>query len=61
MVEKYDKKKFFTAQAVFTLEQYPWPGNVRELENAVERDVYTVRAAETAGFHESLSATSPRT
>lgn len=37
--EKYDKKKFFTAQAMFALEQYPWPGNVRELENAVERAI----------------------
>ncbi len=37
--EKYEKKKFFTAQAVFALEQYPWPGNVRELENAIERAI----------------------
>lgn len=37
--EKYDKKKFLTAQAVFALEQYSWPGNVRELENAVERAI----------------------
>ena len=35
--KKYQKSKFFTSQAVFTLEQYSWPGNVRELENAVER------------------------
>lgn len=35
--KKYQKSKFFTTQAVFTLEQYSWPGNVRELENAVER------------------------
>lgn len=37
--EKYEKNKFFTAQAVFALEQYAWPGNVRELENAVERAI----------------------
>lgn len=37
--EKYAKEKFFTAQAVFALEQYPWPGNVRELENAIERAI----------------------
>lgn len=35
--KKYQKSKFFTTQAIFSLEQYPWPGNVRELENAVER------------------------
>ena len=37
--KKYEKNKFFTAQAVFALEQYTWPGNVRELENAVERAI----------------------
>ena len=37
--EKYQKNKFFTRQALFSLEQYAWPGNVRELENAVERIV----------------------
>ena len=37
--EKYQKNKFFTQQALFSLEQYAWPGNVRELENAVERIV----------------------
>jgi len=35
--KKYQKSKFFTNQAIFSLEQYSWPGNVRELENAVER------------------------
>lgn len=34
---KYHKDKFFTNQALLTLEDYDWPGNVRELENAVER------------------------
>ena len=37
--KKYQKSKFFTGQALFSLEQYAWPGNVRELENAVERIV----------------------
>lgn len=37
--KKYQKSKFFTRQALLSLEQYDWPGNVRELENAVERIV----------------------
>ena len=37
--KKYQKSKFFTRQALLSLEQYGWPGNVRELENAVERIV----------------------
>ena len=36
---KYKKSKFFTRQALLSLEQHDWPGNVRELENAVERIV----------------------
>lgn len=37
--KKYQKAKFFTQQALLSLEQYEWTGNVRELENAVERIV----------------------
>ena len=42
--------KGFTPQAMDALLKYSWPGNVRELENAVEREVYTTRAAQAAGL-----------
>lgn len=32
-------KKFFSAEALAALRNYPWPGNIRELENVVERAV----------------------
>ncbi|QGT98662.1 AAA-type ATPase [Candidatus Syntrophocurvum alkaliphilum] len=34
---KYNKNKYFSPEALDSLQNYSWPGNVRELENYIER------------------------